>query len=401
MGAWHARRNGAAGMRGQVMVSKALLCTAAMMLAFPATVMAQSQPNPELQALDDALPGILINDPTRLDWDIFGTGQTSKPVKGNDIPGGKAAVQISVPKAGATLYEIGANVPITPAIKSGSDVVVAFYARTVSAGTADGMGRIGVRFQQNAAPYSGFGDTTLLIEKEWKLYQVAAKANLDIPKGQAIVSYQLSGAKQVIEIGQTIIVSGATSLTTKSSKSVQSATTDLLPQLQGKGKLISNPTNKDWAVYGAGETHSTIPSPNIPGTGGTALLVKTAAAAANPYEIGAVVPITDSIAEGDIILVAVLARTSPGSAADGVSKLGIRVQANEPPYPGFGDNTLTLGPNWRLLQIKTQAQTAIAAGKGVLGLHFGGAAQSIEVGQVYVINTSLLSPIAPVTGIAE
>jgi hypothetical protein len=29
------------------------------------------QPTAELQALDDALPGSLINDPTRLDWQIF------------------------------------------------------------------------------------------------------------------------------------------------------------------------------------------------------------------------------------------------------------------------------------------------------------------------------------------
>ncbi len=379
------------------MVSKVLIFGAAMLLIAPSAAIAQ-QPTPELQALDDALPGTLINDPTRLDWQVYGTGQTSKSVKGEKIPGGKAALQITVPKAGATLYEVGTNAPITEGIKSGSDIAVAFYARTVSADTADGNGRIGVRVSQNAAPYSGFGDTTLVIEKEWKLYQISAKSNINIPKGQAIVGFQLSGAKQVIEIGQTIVASGTTSLITKSSKSVQSATTDLLPQLQGKGKLICNPANKDWLVYGAGETHSTIPSPNIPGTGGTALLVTTAAAAANAYEIGAVVPITDAISEGDIILVAVLARTAPGSAADGVSKLNIRVQANEAPYPGFGDNILTLGPNWRLLQIKTQAQTAIAAGKAVLSLQFGAAAQSIEVGQVYVINTSQPGPEGTVAG---
>ena len=52
------------------------------------------QPTAELQALDDALPGTLINDPTRLDWQIFGADQTSKPVKGENIPGGKAATQM-------------------------------------------------------------------------------------------------------------------------------------------------------------------------------------------------------------------------------------------------------------------------------------------------------------------
>lgn len=364
----------------------ALWAVAAVVLV-PATVLAD-QPTAELQALDDALPGTLINDPTRLDWEIFGADQTSKPVKGEDIPGGKAATQITISKAGATLFEAGANAPITAGIKSGTDVVVAFYARTVSAETSDGRGRIGVRFNQNIAPYSGFGDTTISIEKDWKLYQVAAKANTSIPRGQAVVGFQLSGAKQVIEIGQTIVASGTTSLTTKSGKAEQSATTDILPQLQGKGKLISNPANKDWAVYGPGETHQAVPSRNIPGTGGMALLVRTVAATTNAFEIGAIVPITDSIAEGDIILIGILARTAPGGPSDGTSKLGIRVQSNDPPYPGFGDNVLTLGPTWRLLQIKTQAKTAIAVGKGVLALHFGAAAQAIEVGQVFVINTS-------------
>jgi hypothetical protein len=350
------------------------------------------QPTAELQALDDALPGSLINDPTRLDWQIFGTGQTSKPVKGEDIPGGKAALQITVPKAGATLFEVGANAPITTSIKTGTDIVVAFYARTVSADTADGNGRIGVRVQQNIAPYSGFGDTTLIIEKEWKLYEVAAKATVSIPRGQAVVGFQLAGAKQVVEIGQTIVVAGATSLTAKSSKTVQSATTDLLPQLQGKGRLINNPSNKDWPVFGAGVTHMAIPSPNIPGTGGTALRVTTSAPAPQPYDIGAAIPILEEIKEDDILLIGILARTAPGGTGDGTSKLGIRVQLNEAPYSGFGDNVLTLSPNWKLLQLKTQASTTIAAGKGAVALHFGAAAQAIEVGQVYVLNTS--GPIA-------
>jgi hypothetical protein len=371
-----------------MMFYKFMFVGAMAMLAAPNAAIAQ-QPNAELQALDDALPGTLINDPTRLDWNIFGTGQSSKSVKGADIPGGKAALQITVPKAGATLYEIGVNAPITASIKKGTDVVVAFYARAVSAGTSDGKGRIGVRFQQNSAPYPGFGDTTLVIDKEWKLYEVSAKSNIDIGKGQAVVGFQLSGAKQVVEIGQTIVVSGATSLTTKTSKTVQSATTELLPQLQGKGTLISNPANKNWLVYGPGETHTVVPAPNIPGTGGTALLVKTSSAAAKPYEVGAIIPITNAVAEGDVILIGVLARTAPGGPADGVSKLGIRIQVNEAPYNGFGDNVLTLGPTWRLLQIKTMAKTAVPAGKGVLALHFGAAAQAIEVGQVFVINTTL------------
>ncbi len=362
-------------------------CTLPLALLIATTARGE-QPTPELQALDDALPGTLINDPTRLDWAVFGPGAASKSIKGDTIPGGKAALQVTVPKAAATLYEIGTNAPITAAIKPGTDLVVAFYARTASSSRSDGNGIIGVRFQQNSAPYPGFGDTVMIIGKEWKLYEMAAKSNIAIPRGQAVVGFQLSGAKQVIEIGQTIVASGATTLSNKPGKATQSATTDLLPQLQGKGKLISNPANKAWAVYGAGQTNKTVPSPNIPGTGGTALQVTTPAATKNAYDVVANIPVTSAIAEGDVLLVGVLARTAPGGTADGTGKLGIRVQANEAPYPGFGDNVLTLGPTWRLLQLRTQAKMAIPLGKGVVSLHFGAAAQSVEVGQVYVINTS-------------
>ena len=168
----------------------------------------------------------------------------------------------------------------------------------------------------------------------------------------------------------------------------QSATTDLLPQLQGKGRLINNPSNKDWTVYGTGATQTTMASPNIPGTGGTALRVTTSAAAPHPYDIGAAIPILEEIKEGDVLLIGVLARTAPVGSGDGTSKLGIRVQLNEAPYTGFGDNVLTLGPNWKLIQLKTQASTNIATGKGAVALHFGAAAQAVEIGQVYVLNTS-------------
>lgn len=358
----------------------ALLCGASLLGA--------GQPTPALQALDDALPGILINDPTRLDWAVFGPGATSKPIKEESIPGGKAALQVTVPKAGATLYEAGTNVPITARIAPGTDLVVVFYARAVSSSRSDGKGVIGVRFQQNAAPYPGFGDTTLLIGKEWKLYEVAAKSNIAIPEGQGVIGFQLAGAKQVIQLGQTMVVSGAKSLLSSGGGLQQEALFDLPPQLQGKGSLISDPANKAWQVYGTAQTNKVIPAPNIPGSGGTALQVTTRSATAQPYDVGLIVPITVAVDEGDVLLIGVLVRMAPNGPADAVGKLGIRVQRNEAPYPGFGDNVLSVGAGWKLIQLRTQAKIAIPAGKGAVALHFGATAQSIEVGQVFVINTT-------------
>ncbi len=344
-------------------------------------LVAGTQPTPELQQLDDALPGNLINNPTRLDWNVFGPGITNKPVKGKDIPGG-GALQFSIPKAGANLYEVGANAPLTVAIKKGQQILVAFYARTINSNAKDGKGRIGVRFQQNVAPYNGFGDSSIVIEKEWKLYEVTAVANRDIAANEAVVGFQLAGAKQVIEIAQTYVLEGTKSIASPSGGIAEPV---LISQLEGKGKLINDPTNLNWQVFGLGETHKAVPAKGYPG--GTATQFVISAAGKNAYDIGTNVPITSDIKTGDIMIVAFLARTVVAQTADGQGVIGVRVQQNLPPsYPGFGDKVLKIGPNWRLYQIKTQAKQDIPKGQGVIGLHLAGAKQTIEIGRAYVLN---------------
>ncbi len=350
------------------------------------------QATPELQALDEALPGNLINDPSRLDWDVFGPGQSHKPVKSTDIPGGGAALQVTIPKAGKSLYEIGTNAPINAAIKPGQQLVVAFYARAVKAATPDGKGIIGVRFQQNSAPYPGFGDTTLAIGPKWELYEVRATADKAIAKGLAVVAFQLSGAKQTIEFGQTIIVEGAASIKSRI-VTVSTPAPIMLPQLAGKGKLLNDPASQAWGFYGPGGTPKPVPAKGMPG--GSALQFTVSAVGAKPYDSGASVPISDAITQGDVLTVAFMARTLSAATPDGLGKITARVQRDKGPnYPGFGENTLSIGPNWKLYQLRTQAKIDIAKGEGAIALQLAGAKQSLEIGPVYVLNAGPPAPAA-------
>ena len=343
---------------------------------------AAKQPTADLQALDDALPGTLINDPSRLDWAVFGPGAVSKAIKGSASPGG-GGLQITSPRKGATLYEIGTNAPITADIKPGQRITVSFYARTVKAETADGKGVIGVRFQQNAAGYPGFGDSKLSVGADWQLYEVTAVADRVISKSDAVVGFQLSGAKQTIEIGQTIVVEGAASIIAQGG-TTRIPTPVMLPQLEGKGTLINDPARHDWAFYGTNATHKAVSAKGMPGD--DAIQFAITSVGANAYDSGANVPIAGTVTEGDVTLVAVLARTVSAETPDGRGKLGIRVQQNAPPYPGFGEHVISVGPNWQLLQLKTRATMTIAAGKAAIGLHLGGAKQVIEIGRVYVLS---------------
>jgi hypothetical protein len=350
---------------------------------------AEKQPNAQLQALDDTLPGNLINDPSKLDWPIFGPGVKTKPVRDASIPGGGGAMQITSPSKATNIYDIGANAPIATAIKPGQKIVVAFYARTVKADSPDGKGTVGLRFQQNAAPYPGFGDTVLNIGPAWDLYEVKATSNIAIEKGLAVLNFQLSGAKQTIEIGQTIIVEGADSIKTVTKTAAPAAggtaSAAMVPNLTGKGKLINQPENlQNWQSYGVGMVSNAIAVKDMPG--GAAAAVNVSSQGKNVYDAGINIPIAEALTEGDVLTIAFVARAISAETETGAGKIALRVQHNKPPYNGFGDNVLNIGPNWKAYQLRTQARMDVPAGEAVVALHVAGAAQSLEIGPVYVAN---------------
>ena len=348
----------------------------------------ERQPTPELQALDDALPGRLINDPSALDWATFGSILKAKNVKSPDIPGGGAAVQFALQSPGTAPYDAGANVPIRTALGSKRDYVVAFWARTIKSDAPDGKGRISVRFQQNVAPYAGFGDTALTIGSEWQLYEVAAQGDRDIARGQAVLGLQLAGARQTIEVGQVIVVEGATTIRRAAAPTAPAADPELPPQLVGKGDLLNDPANRDWLLYGAAQSAKATTT-NVYGRVATLLTVGTAST--NAYDAGASVPLPGAIAEGDRLRIAILARAVSAATPDGQGKLAIRLQQKDAPYDGFADNILIVGPNWRLYQIGTTATRALAPGQGQLALHTAGAEQALEIGPVYVLREGTAS----------
>ncbi len=160
------------------------------------------------------MPGDLINDPTRIDWDSYGPAFNAGGRQAADIPGGGAARVFTVAERGDFPYRAAANIPLLDGIATGEQATIGFYARVVSTERSDGKGVVSVRFQENVAPYDGFGDTTVLIGSEWQWYEVTATADRRIRKSDALVTLQLAGAKQVLEIGQAIVVKNAATIQT-------------------------------------------------------------------------------------------------------------------------------------------------------------------------------------------
>ena len=355
-----------------------LTSLAAGALALPAAAMAQDL-SPELQALDEKLPGTLINDPTAIDWPAIGTGFKSRAFAEEGLPGGGAAREFAIAKAGPQPYAIQAFVPLLSNIEKGETVTVGFWARAIEARTDDGKGVLGVRFQQNAEPWPGFGDATVKLGPQWEWHEVSGVATTDIGRRNAVVTLQLAGARQTVQIGQTIVVKGAPRIANDTPAAIE------LPEpLRAEGGHLANrPDRRGW--HHSGPAGSAVERDDRTIWLGKATRFTVAEKGANRWDVGTAVPIEEAVEPGDKLLIAIAARAEAASTDDGAALVGIRVQSSEPPHAGFADNQFKVGPKWQLIRMRTTASEAIPAGKATIALHFAEAPQTVDIGPVYVI----------------
>ena len=375
------------------MISRAALTAfAAGLLVLSAVAPAQDL-SPQLQALAAKLPGTLISDPTRLDWATQGTGFKSKGVTDPAIPGGGAAVQFEIPKADPKPYSIQAFIPLLSKVAKGDTVTVGFYARALSADTADGKGLINVRFQQNSDPWPGFGDTTVKVGSQWEWHEVSAVSNINVAREVAVVALQLAGAKQTVQIGQAIVIKGAPAILGAANPAQQgdaaiaalAESIELPPPLKDAGRLIDRPDLRNWSQSGPAGSLAERDDKTI--WLGKASRYTVTQKGANRWDVAASIPLNQAIAEGDKLLIAVAAKTVSASTADGKALVGVRVQSSDPPYDGFADHLVAVGPNWQLIRLQTTAPQAIAEGKATVALQFAEAPQVVDIGPVYVFKT--------------
>ena len=347
----------------------------------PAAALSQEL-SPELKALDESLPGALINDPTGIDWPAIGAGYKSRAFAEPGIPGGGAAREFTIPKAGNQPFAIQAFVPLLGNVEKGETVTVGFWARAIEAKTGDGKGVIGIRFQENVQPWPGFGEATVKLGPEWEWHEVSGVASTALSRKDGVVTLQLAGARQTVQIGQTIVVKGAAKI---ASGAGQGATVVALPEplKAEKGKLVNRPDERGWFHTGPAGVAAEREDKTI--WLGRATRFTVAEKGANRWDIGTNIPLEQGITEGDRLLIAVAARAETASSSDGAALVGIRIQNSEPPYAGFADNQFKVGPKWQLIRMRTTALETIPAGKATIALHFAEMPQTVDIGPVYVL----------------
>jgi len=353
--------------------------------------------------LDAQLPGTLVNDPTRLDWESYGSDLERSVVQDEAIPGGGVAVRFDIKRADEFIYAAGTNVPLTKPVRRGDTITIGFYARAIGAQTDDGRGVLRVRFQQNAPPYPGFGEKTLSIGNEWEWYEVTADAEQALRRRDGIVALQFGRTRQVLEIGQTIVVSGSGRI----ASDVPAAPTQptaiaepkpkptpipvvreepLIPDaLQGAGELLNDPRGSDWRVIGDMAAAEQREEPAIWLNRATRFTVGTPSD--DPDSLSLAIPLDASIEAGDSLLIAVAGRTEQSITPDRRARVEAKIDDLEPGRGNFAQALFPLGEDWQLIRLRDQSPRAYAPRAAELVLSFAGYAQIVDIGPVYVFRT--------------
>ena len=368
-------------------IGAAALLASAAVIAVPAS----AQSDAELKKLDAQLPGTLVNDPSRIDWQSYGADLDASSVVDESIPGGGAARRFEIKRAAEFIYVAGTNVPLTKKVSRGEQITIGFYARTIESDEPDGNGVLRVRFQENAEPYPGFGEQTVTIGKDWQWYEVTAEAERTLDTRDGIVALQFGRSRQILEIGQAIIVSGASKIADTGPVQVAAAKLDV-PELEmpdglaATGTLINNPAQATWKFGGTAGTYTNRDEREIWMMKATRFEVKEDGTELTGLK--ATVPINQRIEEGENLTIAIAVRTISSAKEDGRAVAAARIQGTAPPFESFASNRFTIGNKWQLVKIQTKAPRPFDAGGAELELYFGGNQQAVDLGPVYIFRTN-------------
>lgn len=146
-----------------------------------------------------------INKPSA-NWQIYGAGQTNKPVKDKTVAGG-GGMRVEVAAASDKPWSVGAQQPISGKITKGDTLLIAFWAKAESVDGGPATATISsARVQQAGAPYDAAMQGSVKVGGEWAMHTVPGKATIDIPAGGGNVALHLAAAKQTVTLGPVFVL---------------------------------------------------------------------------------------------------------------------------------------------------------------------------------------------------
>jgi hypothetical protein len=121
--------------------------------------------------------------------------------------------------------------------------------------------------------------------------------------------------------------------------------------------------------------------------GGKALRVIVRGKGANPWDATVETSITKPVKAGDQLLFAFWARLEKGEGGAATATLPYSgVQVSAAPYTTLFSGPAEIGPEWKMVEVRGKADADHAAGTLKATIHLATAAQTVDLGPIFVVN---------------
>jgi hypothetical protein len=150
-------------------------------------------------------------------------------------------------------------------------------------------------------------------------------------------------------------------------------------------RIISTPVPSAYRLDGVRSGGGVRRDPAV--QGGKALRVPVPGRSEQAWSVSVAVPITRAVRSGDLLVLAFWARLERGE--DGATSTVLpynAVQMSGAPYTAVFNGPVTIGPEWRLVELRGRANRDYAAGELNVSIHLATARQTVDIGPVFVLN---------------
>ena len=386
-------------MRHAVLLSAAFALTA---LSGPA--IAQTDPlEAEAVRIYEMLPrhSVILQLPGVEGYTSYGTAG-DKEVRAKSLPGGVAR-QYRIGRKGTNPWDAAIQLPNAVPVAAGDVIHASFWARASKLPKGQSATRIPVSLQKNGEPYTQIAYAELEMTDAWQLLTIAGKATEDYGTGGMVLNLQVATAAQTLEMGPVFLntlgkgdVPGAEAVAAEPAvmpapavvsvdslpREVRDDLAKLIAKVPSGATLISVPTVTEDVAYG-GEAR-VVSDNGVPG--GRALEVRTDRARDNSWDVGVNLPITDGVADGDIMLLSVWAKAVEArNEAQTAVMQPIRVQESGGDYTSAVEGAAYLSRDWELYYIPVKSSVDFRAGPAGITYHLGSTPQTVRIGPSYLL----------------
>lgn len=150
-------------------------------------------------------------------------------------------------------------------------------------------------------------------------------------------------------------------------------------------KVINLPPPTAWRIDGLRSKPPVRKDPAVQGE--KALRVEVPGKGAHPWDVSAANPIQKPVKAGDNLILAFWARLEKGENGATTATLpSNQIQLASAPYTPLFSAPVTIGPEWKMYEVKGKADRDYAGGTLNVSLHLATGKQTVDLGPVFVLN---------------